>query len=56
MAKKKVDTDLEQPFKSWSFDEELGYWVAPVAIPNVSLPYTWNEDKGEWDLVEFPSN
>jgi len=55
MAKKKVDTDIPQPFKSWVFDEERGHWVAPIAIPDVSKPYKWDEDKGEWELLEFPA-
>ena len=51
----KVNTDIPQPFKSWSFDEDLGYWVAPVAIPDVSKPYKWDESKKEWELMEFPA-
>jgi hypothetical protein len=45
----------ESPFKSWKYDEDLGYWVAPTAIPDVSLPYKWSETKKEWELMEFPA-
>jgi len=48
-------TKPEQPFKSWSYDEDLNYWVAPVAIPDVSLPYQWDEKNKEWKLIEFPA-
>jgi hypothetical protein len=43
----------ESPFKSWKYDEELERWVAPTPIPDVSLPYTWDETKKEWKLMEF---
>jgi len=51
----KSNTTIPQPFKSWTFDENLGYWVAPKAIPDVTQPYTWNDKTGEWDLIEFPA-
>jgi len=50
----KPNTDLPQPFKSWTFDEDLGYWVAPTPIPDVTQPYNWNDKTGEWELLEFP--
>ena len=43
----------EQPFKSWTYDDKLERWVAPKPIPNVSMPYKWNEDKKDWELLEF---
>jgi hypothetical protein len=37
----------EQPYPSWSRDGK-GNWLAPVAIPDESKIYFWNEDLGEW--------
>ena len=41
----------EQPFASWSWDNELKKWISPVEIPIDSNEYVWNEENLNWDLV-----
>lgn len=41
----------EQPFPSWSLDEETGTWFAPVPYPEDGNDYTWNEETQSWDLL-----
>ena len=40
-----------KPFTSWILDEETCLWNAPVAKPDDSNNYTWNESTTSWDLV-----
>jgi hypothetical protein len=52
------DADLDafiapRPFDSWILDEETCQWVAPVAYPTDGFTYVWNENKREWELVNF---
>jgi hypothetical protein len=42
-----------KPFGSWVFDEESCKWEAPVAYPTDGFTYAWNENKLEWELVDF---
>lgn len=37
---------------SWTWNEELVSWVAPVAVPNDGYPYLWDENTLSW--VPFP--
>lgn len=37
-----------QPFTSWTLNEDTCLWDAPVAYPNDSLPYKWNDDTQTW--------
>jgi len=40
-----------QPFASWTLDQSVWNWVAPVAMPEDSKDgkmYTWNEDSKSW--------
>jgi hypothetical protein len=44
-----------KPYTSWLFDEESGYWKAPVAyVPgkNKNVSIAWDEKKKAW--VETP--
>lgn len=41
-----------KPFASWILDEETCRWEAPVDYPNDELVYTWDEEAGNWQLVE----
>lgn len=41
-----------KPFASWVLDEETCRWEAPVAYPTDGLAYAWNEDLGDWEVVE----
>jgi hypothetical protein len=42
-----------KPFKLWIIDEETCQWVAPVDYPTDGFTYVWNDNKGEWELVNF---
>ena len=42
-----------KPFDSWVLDEDTCQWVAPVAYPTDGFTYVWNENKREWELVNF---
>ena len=42
-----------KPFNSWILDEETCRWIAPVAYPTDGFTYVWNENRGEWELVNF---
>jgi hypothetical protein len=41
-----------KPFNSWSLNEDTCQWEAPVAKPDDSQDYKWNEETKSWDLVE----
>jgi hypothetical protein len=43
-----------KPFASWLLDEEKAQWIAPIPYPDGDLMYTWNEDLGDWEAIEFP--
>jgi hypothetical protein len=42
-----------KPFSKWILDEETCRWVAPISYPNDGFTYLWNDNKGEWELVNF---
>lgn len=37
-----------KPFNSWSFNQTTYEWEAPVASPNNSWAYNWDEDSQQW--------
>lgn len=39
-------------YTSWILDEDTCRWEAPVPYPTNGLAYTWNEDLGDWEVVE----
>ena len=41
-----------KPFESWVLDEDTCLWVAPVPYPEDGESYTWDEDAGDWVVVE----
>lgn len=41
-----------KPFNSWILNEETLIWEAPVAMPEDSNAYTWDEINKEWKVVE----
>lgn len=41
-----------QPFASWTLNETSCLWEAPVAYPDDSQMYQWNEDTTNWVVVE----
>jgi hypothetical protein len=42
------------PFPSWILDEETCIWKAPVDYPTGGGQYMWNEEAGEWTVIEMP--
>jgi hypothetical protein len=44
-----------QPYPSWSLDESIGTWEAPVSKPDDENPYVWNEETQSWNLLEPPT-
>jgi hypothetical protein len=38
----------QQPFPSWTLDEETCLWYAPTAYPDDDKTYTWDEDTLAW--------
>jgi hypothetical protein len=43
-----------QPFASWTLDENICQWKAPVDYPNDDKFYTWNEESKSWTVIEAP--
>ena len=39
-----------QPFNSWTWDDEIASWVAPVEYPSDGNMYHWDEVSQEWIL------
>jgi hypothetical protein len=42
-----------RPFASWVLDEATCRWEAPVAYPTDGLAYAWDEEVGNWVIVDF---
>jgi hypothetical protein len=42
-----------KPYTSWIFDENTCRWVAPVAYPDDGFKYVWNDNRVEWELLNF---
>ena len=40
----------EQPFPSWTLNEQTCLWEPPVVKPNTSIPHFWNETDQKWVL------
>ena len=54
----KYDADKDafippQPYSSWTFNETMWQWEAPVEYPDSTYiqEYNWNEDTQSWDLI-----
>lgn len=45
-----------QPFPSWILNEDTCIWQAPVAMPTDNKPYSWNEDKKNWEEIVIPAD
>jgi len=41
-----------KPFNSWILNETTCLWEAPVAKPELTQEYNWNEETQQWDLDE----
>ena len=46
---------LPQPYPSWTKNEELHKWEAPIKYPTDGEQYTWDEPTTSWLLLP-PSN
>jgi len=42
-----------KPYNSWVLNEDTCLWNAPVAMPQDSKPYIWNEQTLSWDLLSL---
>jgi hypothetical protein len=42
----------KKPYASWLLNETTCRWEAPVAYPDDSQSYNWNEETTTWDIVE----
>jgi hypothetical protein len=42
-----------KPFDSWVLDEETCQWQPPIARPDDSLFYSWNESELIWEETTF---
>jgi len=40
---------LDQPYPSWTLNEDTCLWDPPVAHPDDGKRYQWNEDNGAWE-------
>jgi len=40
-----------QPYGSWVLNETTWTWEAPIAYPDDGNVYIWNENQGNWELV-----
>ena len=43
-----------KPFNSWTLNETTCQWEAPVAYPDDSNRYNWNEETQQWDVDNRP--
>ena len=41
-----------KPYNSWTLNETTCLWEAPVAKPDNTKKYEWNETNQQWDLIE----
>jgi hypothetical protein len=41
-----------QPFESWTLNKDTYLWEAPVARPEDSKDYAWNEKELEWQEIK----
>ena len=47
-----IEPESMQPSPSWTIDESLGIYQAPVAYPgDEETDYAWNEETQSWDLI-----
>jgi hypothetical protein len=42
-----------KPFPSWTLNEETCLWQSPIPYPNDGKFYTWNEEIGNWEEINF---
>lgn len=42
-----------QPYPSWTYNEDIGYWEPPVAIPDEENAYIWDEETQQWNKLDL---
>jgi hypothetical protein len=42
-----------KPFPSWTLNEDTCLWQSPIPYPNDGKMYTWNEEIGNWQEINF---
>ena len=42
-----------KPFPSWTLNEDTCLWQSPIPYPNDGKMYTWNEEIGNWEEINF---
>jgi hypothetical protein len=42
-----------KPFPSWTLNEQSCLWQSPIPYPNDGKMYTWNEEIGNWEEINF---
>ena len=42
-----------KPFPSWTLNEQSCLWQSPIPYPNDGKMYTWNEETGNWEEINF---
>ncbi len=42
-----------KPFDSWLLDEKTCKWTAPVPYPTDGITYQWDEEAGNWAIVDY---
>jgi len=42
----------QQPYPSWTLDDDTCQWNPPVAYPDDGKFYSWDEDNTEWKEIE----
>ena len=43
-----------KPYPSWLLDEDSCLWDAPVPYPDDDQTYVWDEEQGDWVVVDLP--
>jgi len=45
-----------KPYASWILNEETCRWEAPTPYPTDGFTYFWNEERVDWELMDFAEN
>ena len=41
-----------KPYSQWILDEDSFLWIPPIPFPNDGNEYKWDEESGDWVVVE----
>jgi len=42
-----------KPYSSWLLDDDTCQWAAPIPYPADGLIYSWSEELGDWEAIQF---